>query len=212
MLVAALLLLPAAANAHVKPKVPEAPAGARFTFSFVVEHGCEGSPTTGLSIQLPAGAFDARPATKPGWTAQVAGEPPVVEFSGGPLPDETKDAFSVELVTPNRPGEEVLFPTIQRCQVGETHWIAPEAEAENPAPRVRLTANASPITAPPPTTVAPTTTAPATTEPSTRAREAAGGEGGDDGSGGGTTLVLLGIAAIAALAGGTSWALLRRRA
>jgi periplasmic copper chaperone A len=73
-LVAALLLVPATATAHVQPKVPEAPAGARFTFSFVVEHGCEDSPTTGLSIHLPDGAFDASPVSKPGWTAQVTEE------------------------------------------------------------------------------------------------------------------------------------------
>jgi hypothetical protein len=201
-LVAALLLVPATGAAHVRPKVPEAPAGARFTFSFVVEHGCEGSPTTGLSIHLPDGAFDASPVSKPGWTAQITEEPPVVEFAGGSLPDETKDSFSVELVTPNRPGEEVLFPTVQRCQVGVIHWIAAEAGAENPAPRVRLTPNPSPITTPPPTT---TTTTPPT--PSSTAQTAAGPSEGDDGSGIPVALVLLSAVGLGAL----GWVWLRRR-
>jgi periplasmic copper chaperone A len=199
-LLAGLLLVPATAAAHVKPKVPEAPAGARFTFSFLVDHGCEGSPTTGLSIQLPEGAFDARPVAKPGWTAQVVEA--AVDFAGGPLPDETKDSFSVELVTPNRPGEDVFFPTVQRCQVGATHWIAPQAEAENAAPRVRLTPNPSPITAPPPTT---TTTAPAT--PPTTIQSAAR-PSGDSGGSGPTAVLLLGAVAI----GASGWLLLRRRA
>jgi hypothetical protein len=126
-----------------------------------------------------------------------------VDFAGGPLPDKTKDSFSVELVTPNRPGEDVFFPTAQRCQVGTTHWIAPQAEAQNPAPRVRLTPNPSPITAPPTTT----TTVPPPAAPSTTVESAARRSGDDDGSPFPAGVVLLGAAAI----GASGWLLYRRR-
>lgn len=190
-------------SAHVRTQSPEAPAGSRYTFSFEVDHGCDGSPTTGLRILLPEGAFDARPVEKAGWTATADGDPVVVEFAGGPLPDATTDSFSVELVTPNRPGEEVLFPTVQRCAAGETSWVDPDAATDTPAPRVLLTANATPITAPPTTTTTTTTTPPTTATPS---------PADDDGGGSGGFAVPALIGAVAAAGAGLAvWSGRRRR-
>jgi uncharacterized protein YcnI len=152
-LVLAALLLPT----HVEPQVSEAPAGSRATFGFLVEHGCGGSPTVQVSIQLPDGAFDAVPQAPEGWTGVVEpGAPPVVTFTGGPLPADVPATFAVELVTPNRPGETVLFPTVQTCEAGEIGWVDPAEESEEPAPRIVLTANPDPIL--PSATAAPTTT------------------------------------------------------
>ena len=146
MIRAALALLALAAPGHVEPQISEAPAGARTTFGFLVEHGCDGSPTVQVSIQLPEGAFDAVPIAPAGWTGAVeASTPPVVTFTGGPLAADVEETFSVELVTPNRPGETVLFPTVQTCEAGEIGWIDPAEESEEPAPRIVLTENASPI-------------------------------------------------------------------
>lgn len=147
--VAAALLLPV----HVEPQVSEAPAGARTTFGFLVEHGCDDSATVRVSIRLPEGAFDPVPQAPAGWTGVVEpGEPPVVTFTGGPLAADVPATFGVELVTPNRPGETVLFPTVQTCEVGEIGWVDPAEGSEEPAPRIVLTENPNPIL---PTTTAP---------------------------------------------------------
>jgi hypothetical protein len=91
-----------------------------------------------------------------GWTGVIEPTtPPVATFTGGPLAADAPETFAVELVTPNRPGETVLFPTVQTCEAGEIGWIDPADESEEPAPRIVLTENASPIL---PTTAAPTST------------------------------------------------------
>lgn len=202
--------LAAPAGAHVKAREPEAPAGSRYTFSFEIDHGCGSSPTTGLRILMPSGAFEVKPVEKPGWTASVAGEPSVVEFAGGRVPDQTKDTFSVELVTPNRPGEVILFPTVQRCEVGESPWIDELATSNTPAPRITLTANATPLTAPPATTTtaaAPATTTTTTTTTTTAAASGAQTAAGDDGDDGGSTIVPLAIATVLSMVagGGLAW-------
>ena len=56
-----LALVAVALPAHVEPQSSEAPAGARTTFGFLVEHGCDGSPTVQVSIQLPEGLTDPEP-------------------------------------------------------------------------------------------------------------------------------------------------------
>jgi uncharacterized protein YcnI len=189
---AALALLAVlAAPGHVEPQISEAPAGSRTTFGFLVEHGCDDSPTVAVSIQLPDGAFDAVPQPPAGWTGVVEdGQPPVVTFTGGPLAADVEETFAVELVTPNRPGETVLFPTVQACEAGEIGWIDPAEGAEEPAPRIVLTENAQPIlpsttTPAPPTTVAddegPASTT--TTPPAESGDEDEGSDGDDDGGG-----------------------------
>ena len=206
MIGAALAIVVAlAAPGHVEPQISEAPAGSRTTFGFLVEHGCEGSPTVAMSIQLPEGAFDAVPVTPAGWTGTVEDTAPlVVTFTGGPLDADVEETFAVELVTPNLPGETVLFPTVQTCEEGEIGWIDPAEESEEPAPRIVLTENASPIL--PTTTTAPSSAAATPTtavddEPATTTAPTAGGdvddERSDDDDGGGEALLptlLLGLA------------------
>jgi uncharacterized protein YcnI len=189
-----------AAPTHVEPQISEAPAGSRTTFGFLVEHGCEASPTVQVSIQLPDGAFDVVPVAPAGWTGVLeASTPPVVTFTGGPLAADVEATFAVELVTPNRPGETVLFPTVQTCEVGEIGWIDPAAESEEPAPRVVLTENATPIL--PTSTTATTAGEPGpttTTASSSNATTAttSGDEDADDAGSGGSIwpTLLLGLA------------------
>jgi uncharacterized protein YcnI len=206
-----VLLVAPLAPSHVEPQVSEAPAGSRTTFSFVVEHGCEGSPTVAVAIQIPEGAFDVVPVEQPGWTSTVEpGTQPVVRFTGGPLADDVPGTFGFELVTPNLPGQTVLFPTVQTCEVGEIAWIDPAEVSEEPAPRVRLTENAQPILPTTTTTAAPTTTEPpATTAPPATIGTGDDGGGEVDGDDGMPTLVI-GAAALAA-AGGVAALALRRR-
>jgi uncharacterized protein YcnI len=208
---AAAALLALTAPAHVEPQVSEAPAGSRTTFSFVVEHGCDGSPTVEVAIQIPEGAFDVVPVEQAGWVGTVEqGTQPVVRFAGGPLAADVEGTFGFELVTPNLPGQTVLFPTVQTCEEGEIAWIDPAEVAEEPAPRVRLTENAQPVLPTTTTTAAPTTTTavPSTTTPPTT--DPSDGDADDADDDGGMPTLLIGAAALAA-AGGVAFAAARRR-
>ena len=129
------------AFAHIEPDPPAAQQGATVTVGFMVEHGCAGSPTTGLDIKLPDGIADARAVDKPGWTATV--DSGVVRFVGQSPSGEEPDTFSISFTTPGTPGE-VYFPTVQKCLEGSADWldIAEEGqpEPEHPAPAMKITA------------------------------------------------------------------------
>lgn len=192
------LMAAVALPTHVEPQISEAPAGSRTTFSFLVEHGCDGSATTAVSIQVPDGAFDVVPVAPEGWVGVVeATVPPVVTFTGGVLPDDVEGSFGFELVTPNLPGQEVFFPTVQTCEVGEIAWIDTAEDAEEPAPRIRLTENAQPIV---PTDTAPVATTAPSLPPTTEPDGAEAGDStGDDDDGAMPTLLIGAIALGAAL-------------
>lgn len=152
-----------AAPAHVGPTVTEAPAGSRAELGFTVEHGCAGSPTVEIAMQLPDGIEGAEPLPLDGWTAGTEGD--VVTWRGGPLPDGEAATFTLSVGLPVTPGATLLFPTVQTCEAGELAWISEEGgedETDNPAPRIVLT-EVDPARTTTPTTAAPTTTAASST-------------------------------------------------
>jgi uncharacterized protein YcnI len=132
------------ALAHIDPDPPTVPAGAHVTVGFGVEHGCDGSNTTQLAFQIPAGVTDAEPVQQPGWTTTVAGD--TVTFAGGNLDAATEQTFQLTFTAPAEPGT-LRFPIIQTCAVGELAWIevapAGGAEPEHPAPEVEVVAPGS---------------------------------------------------------------------
>ncbi len=142
------------------------PTGSAATVAFKVEHGCDGSPTVSLAIQIPVTITDARPVDKAGWTGTAAAN--VVTYTGGPLDPDTQDTFAVSFTAPGAPGE-VRFPIIQTCAVGEIAWldiaVDGQPEPETPAPVLEITGEAIPTTEP--ATTEPATTEPAATESAT---------------------------------------------
>ena len=138
--IAAVLAGGGIAAAHVDPDPLAMEADTTATVAFGVEHGCDGSPTTGVKIQIPPGVTGVSAVDKPGWTATVTGD--VVEFTGGSLGPDTPDHFDVTLTAPEQPGT-INFPFIQTCEQGELAWIeiAAEgaAEPERPAPALKIT-------------------------------------------------------------------------
>jgi uncharacterized protein YcnI len=128
-------------SAHVEPDPAAVEAGTVATVGFSPEHGCAGSPTNGIDIQIPTGITDAQPVAKDGWEAVLDGD--VIRFTGGPSPDpEGPDTFSITFTAPTTAGV-INFPTVQTCVEGSTDWldIAVEggAEPEHPAPSVLIT-------------------------------------------------------------------------
>ena len=145
-------LLAGPACAHVTIDPPAAPAGAYQRIAFRVGHGCDGSATTGIVVQLPEGLASAKPMPKPGWTIELAegafavplqlhGKTVTrgvrqVAWRGGPLPDAYYDEFVVMVKLSDTPGRYV-FKVGQQCEKGRVDWAdvpANGARSTTPAP------------------------------------------------------------------------------
>ncbi len=50
-------------------------------------------------------------------------------FSGGSLPATTEETFSITFTAPTTNGA-LVFPSIQRCTVGQINWIEPTVEGQ----------------------------------------------------------------------------------
>jgi uncharacterized protein YcnI len=202
---AALVVLAPSAWAHVEIDPAEAVAGATETLTFRVAY--EGSPTTGVEVQLPEGASVRDVPDKAGWTSSVDEAARTVIWSGGSVAAD--DDFAVVVDLPTTPGE-VLFPTIQLTAAGEVAWISPE-ESEghdtNPAPRLTLVADPSASTTT--TTEAPTTTTTEDEEADLPGTTLEAEERDDGGTSAAPWVIGSGLAALVAIGVG-GWLLKRR--
>jgi uncharacterized protein YcnI len=138
---AVLLVAGGIASAHVDPDPIAMQAGTSGTVAFKVEHGCDGSPTTGMKFQIPDSVTDAVAVDKAGWTTTLTGK--TLDFTGGPLAADQGDDFEITFTAPATAGD-ISFPVIQTCEQGETAWIEPivdgAAEPDHPAPVIKITA------------------------------------------------------------------------
>ncbi|ALV47191.1 nuclear export factor GLE1 [Arthrobacter alpinus] len=162
---AALMMLGlGAASAHVSATPTETAAGAYSLVTFSVGHGCDGSPTTAVTISLPEELNDATPTVNPNWTISKSVEKldtPITLANGSkvsertasitytaktPLEDHQRDTFTLSLQLPETAGTTLHFPTLQTCETGQTDWKEiPAAGADHdsvkaPAPELTITA------------------------------------------------------------------------
>ncbi len=136
-----LMLYAGLATAHITLEQASAPVNSIYKAVLRVGHGCDGSPTTGLRVQLPAGFQSAKPMPKPGWVVttrteklaqpydshgrQVTEE--VVEISWRAaqrdawLADAHYDEFIVRGRLPASTGS-VWFKVLQTCETGQLDW------------------------------------------------------------------------------------------
>ncbi len=158
---AALLVGAAPASAHVSIQEGEQQAGAFTVLTFGVPHGCEGSPTTKVEIQIPETILNVTPTRNPFYDVTVEiedlAEPVtgshgeeittrdavVVYTSNSPLADGYRDALQLSLQIPeDAAGTTLYFPTVQTCEEGSTPWIEIPSEdgeeLEAPAPSVKV--------------------------------------------------------------------------
>jgi copper(I)-binding protein len=142
-LAAAWLSLPA--HAHVTLEKPEATAGQPYKGVLRIGHGCEGSPTTSLSIEIPAALKGVKPMPKAGWT--VKAEPGRLTWSGGRLLDSEYDEFVfVSQIAPEAAGA-LAIPVVQTCEKGENRWVGIPAAGQgardvtSPAAVLRIAAS-----------------------------------------------------------------------
>ncbi len=142
-------LVAGSAQAHVSLSVSEVPAGATTLIGFGPGHGCSGSPTVAMRIQIPAGLSSVKPVAKPGWDINIVhdaeGAVTEIDFTGGNLPDEWYDQFwiraKIDAETPA--GTHIWFPIVQECVEGANHWVDTpvdgQPEPDEPAPGFTVT-------------------------------------------------------------------------
>ena len=161
VLVTALAAWPAAAHVYLEGK--QATVGATYKAVFAVPHGCSGSPTVKIRVQIPEGVIAVKPMPKPGWSVDVvegqyagdydyhgkklsSGAKEVV-WSGGKLSDQNYDEFVMSsfLTDTLKPNATLYFPVVQECEKGISRWIEIPAEGaghsheeKSPAPGVKL--------------------------------------------------------------------------
>lgn len=223
--VVALAASPASAHVTVTPDTTAAGQYAVLTFS--VGHGCEGSPTTAITISIPEGINAVTPTRNPSYTVEKEIEqlnPPVVDAHGNelaervstvvytaktPLPDGYRDAFELQVQIPeDAAGETLAFPTIQTCQQGETAWTEIPAEGqteddlESPAPAFEVTEATGEGHHGEEMASSEEASAESTSE---GAEEASAADSGDDG-GNGLALAGLIVGAVGVLVGGAAFA------
>ena len=137
--------LPLMASAHVTLTEPEAKPGTHYLAHFKVGHGCDGSPTTGLSINIPDGVSAVEPQAKLGWSADLVHDGKrvsAVNFSGGTIAANVPDEVVISMMLPETLGP-LVFTANQTCEKGSEYWSElPAADGhklQNPAPILKLT-------------------------------------------------------------------------
>jgi uncharacterized protein YcnI len=158
---AVAILTASSASAHITLEGREATIGSAYKAVFAVPHGCAGSATIKIRVQIPEGVIAVKPMPKPGWNveaikgkyagdydyhgAKLSDGVKEVVWSGGKLSDDNYDEFviSTYLTGALKPNTTLYFPTVQECEQGISRWIDIPAEgsaheSKSPAPGVKL--------------------------------------------------------------------------
>jgi periplasmic copper chaperone A len=155
-------LISAPAYAHITFENATATIGGTWKAIIRIPHGCDGSATRGIKINLPEGVFNAKPMPKAGWVIAMTRAPygksynehgatitegaRDISWSGGHISDSEYDEFifvasiSADLTAP----QKLIFPTEQICDKGHILWNAsPEQKSATPAPVLQLIGDTS---------------------------------------------------------------------
>jgi periplasmic copper chaperone A len=139
---------PLAASAHVTVTPSGTAAGSSSVLTFAFSHGCEGSPTTSLTFDIPESIDSVSPTVHPGWTIEKVADgdrtAQVVYTATTPVEEGFRDTIELSVRLPDdAAGETIAFPVLQTCATGETNWSEVgeegEAEPESPAPTILVT-------------------------------------------------------------------------
>ena len=151
----------AAASAHATLETKEAAIGGSYKAIVKIGHGCEGTATLKVRVQIPEGVISVKPMPKAGWsleTTKGAYAKPYKYYRrelsegvkeivwAGKLLDEHYDefVFASYLTDSLAPGTTVYFPVTQECETGAHRWVEIPAAGQDahalksPAPGVRL--------------------------------------------------------------------------
>ena len=126
---------------HIVLENKSAPASSSYKAVFLVGHGCQGSATTGVSVQIPTGFLGAKPYPKAGWTVstqlgqlakpydshgkRITENVTVVSWKAATkeaaLPDAFFDEFVLRGKLPESAGP-LWFKVLQTCDNGSNDW------------------------------------------------------------------------------------------
>jgi uncharacterized protein YcnI len=140
-LAAAAFFISTGTQAHVTLEEPAAVANTGYKAVLRITHGCEGSATHTVRVQIPAGFLGTKPIPKPGWKLELQrvklSEPydshgrkidetvsEVIWRAQSPevfLADAHYDEFVLRGQTPAKPGV-IWFKVQQVCEKGELNW------------------------------------------------------------------------------------------
>ena len=152
------------AGAHITLDGRQATIGESYKAVFAVPHGCAGSATVRIRVQIPEGVIAVKPMPKAGWKVEVVKGKYLTEYdyhgakmsegvkevmwSGGRLADDNYDEFVIStfLTGGMKPNTTLYFPVVQECEQGVSRWIDIPAAgndahghgAKSPAPGVML--------------------------------------------------------------------------
>jgi uncharacterized protein YcnI len=150
------------ASAHVTLENRQATPASYYKAVFAVPHGCAGSATVKIRVQIPEGVIAVKPMPKTGWTlettkgkystsyelhgATISEGVREVTWSGGKLADDNYDEFVLAsfLTGSLKPNTTLYFPVVQECEQGVSRWIEipqegkPAHDSKSPAPGVKL--------------------------------------------------------------------------
>lgn len=162
ILAAVAILTTSPALAHVSLETKQATVGSSYKAVFMVPHGCAGSATTKIRVQIPEGVIGVKPMPKAGWTLETIKGKYAAEYdyhgskmsegvkevtwSGGKLVDDNYDEFVVTTFLSGalKPNTTLYFPVVQECEQGVSRWIDIPKEgsegpgSKTPAPGVKL--------------------------------------------------------------------------
>jgi uncharacterized protein YcnI len=154
--------VPMSASAHVSVAPTSTAAGSYSVLTFALAHGCEGSATTSIAIDIPENITSVAPTVNPNWDVEKVAvdlaEPlddghgntittrtgQIVYTAKAPLADGLRDTFELSVPLPaDAAGTTISFPVVQTCEVGVTNWNEEqkdgEAEPNHPAPSITVT-------------------------------------------------------------------------
>lgn len=158
-----IALVAAPASAHVTLENRQAAVGSYYKAVFAVPHGCAGSPTVRVRVQIPEGVIGIKPMPKVGWSLETIRGKYAAEYdlhgskltegvkevvwSGGKLIDDNYEEFVfASFLTPGlKPNTMLYFPVVQECEQGVSRWIDIPRDGEahghgskSPAPGLKL--------------------------------------------------------------------------
>jgi copper(I)-binding protein len=111
------------AFAHVSLQQPIAETGSSYQAVLRVGHGCDGSPTTAVAVQLPAGFDNAQPQARAGWTIERRGNEVTWTAASkqAALPPKERGEFAIDGKLPAAPGP-LWLKVRQTCEQGRIDW------------------------------------------------------------------------------------------
>ena len=128
IIVAGATLAALPAGAHVTLENRQATPASYYKAVFAVPHGCAGSPTVKIRVQIPEGVIAVKPMPKPGWSietvkgkystsyqhhgATITEGVKEVTWSGGKLADDNYDEFVLATYPHRQPQAQhhAVFP------------------------------------------------------------------------------------------------------